>query len=142
MNAAAPLVWRRTSDGLEAEHPLTGGVYALQRHHVDDRVLDGGHVHTYWNVLIDGCPVEQYGSWRIARHFAEESARIRLRREAHDGRVFVRSAPLGQLRGRCELVTVDPDTLEERVIGVEPTRQGAELRATSIGPCNLQCSGL
>lgn len=126
---APSLSWRRTSDGLVAEHPLTGVVYELRRHHVDDRKLDGGYVHTWWIVVVDGDHVAQEGDQASARTYAEESARRRLVREAREGRVFVRSAGTRRLPGRCELVTVDPDTLAEAVIGAEPTRQGATARA-------------
>lgn len=57
--------WTREPDGYRS------GRYFLQRHEVDDRAYDGGIMHTYWNLLIDGQPVEQHWSLADAKRDAE-----------------------------------------------------------------------
>ena len=46
----------------------------IERVHIDDREYDGGRVATYWNLWINGEPVEQYNDLASARQSAERTA--------------------------------------------------------------------
>lgn len=70
---AAKLRWSREPDGYRS------GPFFCQRHHVDDREFDGGYVHTYWNLLVDGEPYQQHTDLASAKRDAE---RLAARREA------------------------------------------------------------
>ncbi len=60
--------WSRESDGYRS------GRYFCERHSVDDREYDGGYVHTYWNLIVAGDPVQQHTSLGSCKKDAERIA--------------------------------------------------------------------